>query len=189
MTHHPHVHMILPGGGLSPDGQSLIACRKGFFVLVRALSKLFRRLMIDKLIAAQADSKLNFHDRLAHLSDARTFKRFLQPLRRRKWFVYAKRLFAGPKAVLADLSGYTHRVAISNRRLIKADADGVSFRVKDYRAEPDKRWRTMTLAPHEFIRRLLQHVLPKGLHRIRHYALFASGMKAESGSAVLTKAR
>ena len=180
MMHHPHVHMIVPGGGLSADGEHWVDCRKGFFVPVRALSKLFRRLMLGKLVAAHAAGRLSFHGRLAHLSEPRAFKRFLRSCRRRKWFVYAKRPFAGPKAVLAYLSRYTHRVAISNRRLIKADAEGVSFRVKDYRANPDKRWRTMTLAPHEFIRRLLMHVLPKGLHRIRHYGLFASGVKADN---------
>lgn len=180
MTHHPHVHMIVPGGGLSADGKSWIACRKGFFVPVKALSKLFRRLMVDKLIAAHAAGQLNFHGRLAHLSDARAFKRFLRPVRRRKWFVYAKRPFTGPKAVLAYLSRYTHRVAISNRRLIRADHEGVTFRVKDYRRDGPARYTTMTLRPHEFIRRLLIHVLPKGLHRIRHYGLFASGAKAEN---------
>lgn len=178
MTHHPHVHMIVPGGGLSQDGERWIACRKGFFLPVRALSKLFRRLMLEKLAAAHAAGDLNFFGDHAHLIEARAFKRLLRPVRRRKWFVYAKRPFAGPKAVLAYLSRYTHRVAISNRRLVKADASGVSFRVKDYRASPDKRWRTMMLKPHEFIRRLLLHVLPKGLHRIRHYGLFASGVKA-----------
>ena len=180
MTHHPHVHMIVPGGGLSADGKSWIPCRKGFFVPVKALSKLFRRLMVDKLIAAHAAGQLNFHGRLAHLSDARAFKRFLRPVRRRKWFVYAKRPFTGPKAVLAYLSRYTHRVAISNRRLIRADHEGVTFRVKDYRRDGPARYTTMTLRPHEFIRRLLIHVLPKGLHRIRHYGLFASGAKAEN---------
>ena len=133
MTHHPHVHMIVPGGGLSADGQSWIACRKGFFVPVRALSKLFRRLMIEKLIAAHGEAKLNFHGRLAHLGEPQAFKRFLRPVRRRKWFVYAKPPFAGPKAVLAYLSRYTHRVAISNRRLIRADAQTVTFKVNDYR--------------------------------------------------------
>ncbi len=180
MTHHPHVHMIVPGGGLSKDGERWIACRKGFLLPVRALVKLFRRLMLEKLAVAHAAGQLNFRGSFAHLADAQVFKRFLRPVRRRKWFVYAKRPFAGPKAVLAYLSRYTHRVAISNRRLVKADANGVSLRVKDYRASPNKRWRTMTLRPHEFIRRFLIHVLPKGLHRIRHYGLFASGAKAQN---------
>jgi hypothetical protein len=147
---------------------------------VRALAKLFRRLMLDKLAVAHAAGQLNFRGSFTHLADARAFKRFLRPVRRRKWFVHAKRPFAGPKAVLAYLSRYTHRVAISNRRLVKADANAVSLRVKDYRASPDRRWRTMTLPCHEFIRRFLIHVLPKGLHRIRHYGLFASGAKAQN---------
>ena len=180
MTHHPHGHMIVPGGGLSKDGERWIACRKGFLLPVRALSKLFRRLMLEKLTAAHASGKLNFYGAHVHLADGQAFKRLLRPCRRRKWFVYAKRPFAGPKAVLAYLSRYTHRIAISNRRLVRADGNGVSFRVKDYRATSDKRWRTMTLHPHEFIRRMLIHVLPKGLHRIRHYGLFASGVKAEN---------
>ena len=180
MTHHPHVHMIVPGGGLSKDGERWIACRKGFFMPVRALSKLFRRLMLEKLTAAHASGELNFYGAHTHLAGAQAFKRFLRPCRRRKWFVYTKRPFAGPRAVLAYLSRYTHRVAISNRRLVHADATSVSFRIKDYRASSDKRWRTMTLAPHEFIRRMLLHVLPKGLHRIRHYGLFASSAKADA---------
>ncbi|MGI9423909.1 MAG: IS91 family transposase [Hyphomicrobiaceae bacterium] len=178
MTHHPHVHMIVPGGGLSADGDRWITCRKGFFLPVRALSKLFRHLMLEKIEAAHASGKLNFYGRHAHLTDARLFKRFLRPCRRRKWFVYAKRPFAGPKAVLAYLSRYTHRVAISNSRIVKADADGITFRVKDYRRDGLGRYTTMTLHTNEFIRRFLIHVLPKGLHRIRHYGLFASGAKA-----------
>jgi hypothetical protein len=178
MTHHPHVHMIVPGGGLSADGTKWIACRKGFFLPVRVLSKLFRRLMLEKLTAAHASGKLNFYGLYARLADARAFKRFLRPARRSKWFVYAKRPFAGPRAVLAYLSRYTHRVAISNRRLIKADANTVTFKVKNYRVDGPGRYTTMTLATEEFIRRFLIHVLPKGLHRIRHYGLFASSVKA-----------
>jgi len=180
MTHHPHVHMIVPGGGLSTDGERWIACRQGFLLPVRVLSKLFRRLMLEKLIAAHAAGKLNFYGAHAHLADADAFKKFLRPARRSKWFVYAKRPFAGPKAVLAYLSRYTHRIAISNRHLIKADAGSVTFRVKDYRREGPDRTTTMTLATPEFIRRFLIHVLPKGLHRIRHYGLFASGAKADN---------
>jgi len=172
--------MIVPGGGLSPDGDSWIACRKGFFLPVRVLSKLFRRLMLEKLEVAHATGLLNFYGNYANLADTHAFKRFLRPCRRRKWFVYAKRPFAGPKTVLAYLSRYTHRVAISNRRLIRVDANGVMFRVKDYRRNGSDRYTTMTLAPHEFIRRFLIHVLPKGLHRIRHYGLFASGVKANN---------
>ncbi len=180
MTHHPHVHMIVPGGGLSDDGERWTACRKGFFLPVRALSKLFRRLMLEKVVAAQAAGKLRFYGRHAHLGSRAAFKRFLRPVRRTKWFVYAKKPFAGPKAVLAYLSRYTHRVAISNRRLIKIDAGNVIFRVKNYRREGASRYTKMTLHSHEFIRRFLIHVLPKGLHRIRHYGLFASGTKAQN---------
>jgi hypothetical protein len=180
MTHHPHVHMIVPGGGLSDDGKRWVPCRKGFFLPVRVLSKLFRRLMLEKLVEAHQAGKLNFFRAHAHLSDPRAFKKFLRPARRTKWFVYAKRPFAGPKAVLAYLSRYTHRVAISNRRLIKADVTSITFRGKEYRRDGRDRYTTMTLSPAEFIRRFLIHVLPKGLHRIRHYGLFASGAKAEN---------
>src|SRR4029450_13374237 len=173
MTHHPHVHMIVPGGGISLDGKRWIACRPGFFLPVRVLSKLFRRLMIEKLTAAHAAGKLAFFGAQVHLADARAFSAFLAPLRQTKWFVYSKAPFAGPKAVLAYLAGYTHRVAISNRRLLSADAHIVTFKIKDYRVEGPGRYTTMTLATHEFIRRVLIHVLPKGLHRIRHYGLLA----------------
>ncbi len=179
MTHHPHVHMIVPGGGISPDGKRWVACRPGFFLPVRVLSKLFRRLMIEKLKAAHAAGKLTFFGALAGLADARAFAAFLAPLRRRRWFVYSKAPFAGPKAVLVYLARYTHRVAISNRRLIHADATSVTFKVKDYRVEGPGRYTTMTLATHEFIRRFLIHVLPKGLHRIRHYGLLAGPARAD----------
>jgi hypothetical protein len=178
MTHHPHVHMIVPGGGLSPDGESWIACRRGFFLPVLVLSKLFRRLMIQKIAAAHKAGKLAFFGEHTHLAGADAFGAFLAPLKKTKWFVYSKRPFAGPKPVLAYLSRYTHRVAISNRRLIAADGRGVTFKVKDYRIEGPGRYKTMTLATDEFIRRFLIHVLPKGLHRIRHYGLFASGVRA-----------
>jgi len=185
MTHHPHVHMIVPGGGISPDGSKWVACKPGFFLPVFVLSRLFRRLMLDKLVAAHQAGKLNFYGDHAHLTDANTFKAFLKPARRTKWFVYAKRPFAGPKAVLAYLSRYTHRIAISNQRLVRADANAVTFKVKDYRFEGRERYKTMTLGTDEFIRRFLIHVLPKGLHRIRHYGLFANGGRANN----LTKMR
>ena len=178
MTHHPHVHMIVPGGGLSPDGSCWIAANPKFFLPVRVLSKLFRRLMLEKLVTAHAAGKLRFFGDHAGLAAAERFAAFLAPLRKTKWFVYAKRPFAGPTAVLAYLARYTHRVAISNSRLVKADAAGVTFRVKNYRVEGDARYTTMTLEPHEFIRRLLIHVLPKGFHRIRHSGLFASATRA-----------
>jgi hypothetical protein len=180
MTHHPHVHMIVPGGGISFDGSRWIAKRPDFFLPVRVLSKLFRRLMIEKLVVAHAAGQLDFYGAHAALVDATAFAAYLAPIKRTRWFVYAKRPFAGPKAVLAYLSRYTHRVAISNRRLIAADAKAVTFKVKDYRIEGSGRYKTMTLEPPEFIRRFLIHVLPTGFHRIRHYGLLASGGKAEN---------
>ncbi len=180
MTHHPHVHMIVPGGGLSEDSKRWIACRPGFILPVRVLAKRFQRLMLEKLMAAHDAGKLNFFGSHLHLGDAKAFKRFLRPAWRRKWYVDARPPFAGPKSVLAYLSRYTHRVAISNRRLIKADANAVTFRVKDYGRNGPERYTTMTLSPHEFIRRFLIHVLPKGLHRIRHYGLFANGNRADN---------
>ena len=180
MTHHPHVHMIVPGGGLSADGSRWIAAKPDFFLPVRVLSKLFRRLMLEKLATAHAAGKLAFFGEHAGLTDSEAFAAFLTPLRETKWFVYAKRPFAGPEAVLAYLSRYTHRVAISNSRLISADARTVTFKVKDYRVEGAGRFTTMTLATPEFIRRFLIHVLPKGFHRIRHTGLFASANRAES---------
>src|SRR4051812_8295067 len=179
MTHHPHVHMIVPGGGLSPDGERWVACRPGFLLPVRVLSRLFRRLFLSKLTDAHAAGHLQFFGDYEGLSDRRAFAAFLAPLRRTKWFVYAKPPFPGPEAVLAYLSRYTHRVAISNHRLIAFDEAGVTFRYKDYRRDAADRQRTMTLTPDEFIRRFLLHVLPKGFHRIRHYGLLAaSGRKA-----------
>jgi len=180
MTHHPHVHMIVPGGGLSDDGEHWITCRPSFFLPVFVLSRLFRRLMLERLAAAHRAGQLNFYGDHTHLAEADAFKAFLAPIKKTKWFVYAKRPFAGPEAVLAYLSRYTHRVAISNRRLIKTEADNVTFRVKDYRREGRERYTTMTLSAHEFIRRFLIHVLPKGLHRIRHYGLFANGNRADN---------
>jgi hypothetical protein len=180
MTHHPHVHMIVPGGGIALDGSRWIARRPDFFLPVRVLSRLFRRLMIEKLVAAHAASQLMFYGGNAALGNAKAFAAYLAPLKRTRWFVYAKRPFAGPKAVLAYLSRYTHRVAISNRRLIAADAKTVTFKVKDYRIDGPGRYKTMTLDAHEFIRRFLIHVLPSGFHRIRHYGLLAGGAKADN---------
>jgi len=181
MTHHPHVHMIVPGGGISPvgadGGSKWVARQPSFFLPVRVLSKLFRRLMLEKLAAAHAAAKLRFFGQHAHLVDAGAFAAFLAPLQATRWFVYAKRPFAGPEAVLAYLARYTHRVAIANSRLIAAHQDGVTFKWKDYRFEGRDRYKTMTLAPGEFIRRFLLHVLPKGFHRIRHYGLFASAAR------------
>jgi len=180
MTHHPHVHMIVPGGGISLDGERWVACRSGFFLPVRVLSRLFRRLFLEKLIAAHQDNRLKFFCDHAALTDARAFAAYLAPLRRAEWVVYAKRPFGGPQAVLAYLSRYTHRVAIANSRLITCDRSGVSFRWKDYRIDGRDRQKVMTLATGEFIRRFLIHVLPQGFHRIRHYGLLASGTRADN---------
>jgi hypothetical protein len=178
-AHHPHVHMIVPGGGLSPDGTRWIATKPNFFLPVLVLSRLFRRLVLEKLAAAHKAGRLTFFGEHAHLADANAFAAFLAPLKRTRWFVYSKRPFAGPKAVLAYLSRYTHRVAISNSRLIAADETSVTFKVKDYRVEGPGRYTTMTLEAGEFIRRFLIHVLPKGFHRIRHYGLLTGSTRDE----------
>jgi hypothetical protein len=178
MTHHPHVHMIVPGGGIALDGKRWVSCRPGFFLPVRVLSRLFRRLFLEKLTAAH--KQLQFFGDHALLADARAFATYLAPLRKTEWVVYAKRPFGGPKAVLAYLARYTHRVAISNSRLIAFDSNRVTFKWKDYRAEGRERQKLMTLASGEFIRRFLIHVLPSGFHRIRHYGLFASSKRAEN---------
>src|SRR5208337_4793891 len=180
LTHHPHVHIIVPGGGISPDGQRWTACRPGFFLPVRVLSRLFRRLFLEQLSAAYHAGQLQFFGSQAALADPKAFKDHLAPLRRAEWVVYAKRPFGGPQAVLAYLSRYTHRVAIANSRLIAFDDSGVTFKWKDYRAEEHQRDKVMTLAVDEFIRRFLIHVLPSGFHRIRHYGLFANGGRAEN---------
>jgi Putative transposase/Transposase zinc-binding domain len=180
MTHHPHVHMIVPGGGVSADGQSWVSCKPAFLLPVRVLSKLFRRVFLEKLVAAHEAGRLTFFGDHRALSGAEAFAAYLAPLRSTKWFVYAKRPFAGPAAVLAYLSRYTHRVAISNRRLVAADSQGVTFKYKDYRTDGRDRYKTMTLSPHEFIRRFLIHVLPKGFHRIRHYGLFANAARQQN---------
>jgi hypothetical protein len=178
MTHHPHVHMIVPGGGIALDGKRWVSCRPGFFLPVRVLSRLFRRLFLEKLTAAH--KQLQFFGDHAPLADARAFATYLAPLRKTEWVVYAKRPFGGPKAVLAYLARYTHRVTISNSRLIAFDSNRVTFKWKDYRAEGRERQKLMTLASGEFIRRFLIHVLPSGFHRIRHYGLFASSKRAEN---------
>lgn len=175
MTHHPHVHMIVPGGGLSADGTKWIASRKTFFLSVRVLSRLYRRLILEGLAKLHEAGKLQFFGDHAELVDRAAFGAFLKPLRKIDWVVYAKEPFAGPKAVLAYLSRYTHRVAISNSRLIRFDADSVTFKVKNYRVNGPKRRTTMTLKTDEFIRRFLIHVLPKGQHRIRHYGFYGNG--------------
>ena len=177
LTHHPHVHGIVPGGGLSPDGQRWIACKPGFFLPVRVLSRLFRRRFLEQLEQAQRNGRLQFFGEHAALTDAHAFASWLAPLRQCEWVVYAKRPFAGPQAVLAYLARYTHRVAISNSRLISSDERGVTFRWKDYRAKGRTRHKTMTLDAGEFMRRFLLHVLPGGFHRIRHYGLLTNGTR------------
>jgi hypothetical protein len=180
LTHHPHVHVIVPGGGLSPDGSRWIACKSGFFLPVRVLSRLFRRLFLEGLAALHKTGRLAFFGDLALLPDQRAFDAVLTRARRTEWVVYAKRPFAGPRAVLAYLARYTHRVAISNSRLIALDQADVTFKWKDYRIKGRDRLKTMTLDAAEFIRRFLLHVLPSGFHRIRHYGLFAGTVRARN---------
>jgi predicted Zn-ribbon and HTH transcriptional regulator len=178
LTHHPHVHMIVPGGGISLDGTRWVSCRPGFFLPVRVLSRLFRRLFLEKLIAAH--QQLHFFGNHLPLADPLAFAAYLAPLRKAEWVVYSKRSFVGPEAGLAYLSRYTHRVAISNSRLMAFDHAGVTFRWKDYRIKGRHRCKLMTLAAGEFIRRFLIHVLPKGFHRIRHYGLLAKASCADN---------
>jgi len=175
LTHHPHVHGIVPGGGLSPDGSRWVACKPGFFLSVRVLSRLFRRRFLDALEQAHHAGHLRFFGEFADLADRVAFAQWLAPLKTCEWVVYAKRPFGGPEAVLAYLSRYTHRVAISNQRLVALDERGVTFRWKDYRAKGRTRHKTMTLDADEFMRRFLLHILPSGFHRIRHYGLIANG--------------
>ena len=177
LTHHPHIHMIVPGGGISLDGQRWISSRPAFLLPVRVLGELFRRLFLTRLIALHDAGKLGFFGGVAPLADRRAFRRHLSPVRHKRWVVYAKPPFAGPEAVLAYLSRYTHRVAISNRRLLALDETGVTFRYKDYRRDGAERQRVMTLASFEFIRRFLLHLLPHGFHRIRHYGLLAGSAR------------
>ena len=184
LTHHPHVHMIVPGGGLSPDGARWVSSRPAFLLPVRVLGKLFRRLFLVGLSALHAAGRLVFFGGLAPLAERRAFLRHLSPARTKRWVVYAKAPFAGPAAVLAYLSRYTHRVAISNSRLMSFDEAGVTFRIKDYRRDGPERYGTLTLGPHEFIRRFLLHVLPKGFHRIRHYGLLASAAAGPANGAL-----
>ncbi|MFL9999222.1 IS91 family transposase [Paraburkholderia sediminicola] len=177
LTHHPHVHGIVPGGGLSPDGERWVACRRGFFLPVRVLSRLFRRRFLEALEAVHHRGQLQFFGEYTELANPAAFARWLAPLRACEWVVYAKRPFAGPQAVLEYLSRYTHRVAISNQRLVAFNERGVTFRWKDYRAKGRTRYKTMTLEAGEFMRRVLLHVLPGGFHRIRHYGLLANPVR------------
>ena len=180
ITHHPHVHGIVPGGGLSIDGKQWIHCRPGFFLPVRVLSRLFRRLFMERLNHAYQAGKLKCFGDHQSLVHADTFSSWVKPLRKIEWVVYAKRPFAGPKAVLSYLSRYTHRVAISNSRLVEFNDQGVTFKWKDYRSKQRFRHKTMTLKTDEFIRRFLIHVLPGGFHRIRHYGLLTNSRRQEN---------
>ena len=186
LTHHPHIHMVVPGGGLSPSGNRWVACKPGFFLHVRVLSRLFRRLFIEGLLALHRAGELIFFGDLTGLSDAHAFAAYLAPLRKIDWVVYAKPPFDGPEAVLAYLSRYTYRVAISNSRLISADANTVAFQWKDYRVKNGDRRSVMRLSTSEFIRRFLIHVLPDRFHRIRHYGLLASSTRKASITKVRT---
>jgi hypothetical protein len=185
LTHHPHVHMVVPGGGIALDGQRWLASRPAFLLPVRVLGKLFRGVFLSRLLALYDAGRLGFFGGLARLAERQAFLRHLAPVRKKRWAVYAKPPFAGPEAVLAYLSRYTHRVAISNRRLLAFDEAGVTFRYKDYRRDGGQRQHVMTLAADEFIRRFLLHVLPRGFHRIRHYGLLA----ASTHKASLARAR
>jgi hypothetical protein len=181
LTHHPHVHMIVPGGGISLDGTRWVACRPDFLLYVGVLSRLFRRLVLDKLTAAHRAGELQFFGKHIALTNTKAFAAYLAPLRNNKWVVYCKRPFGGPEEVLRYLARYTHRVAISNRRLISLDHKGVTFKWKDYRLEGAQRYnKVMTLDTNEFIRRFLMHVLPAGFHRIRYYGFLTSQTRARN---------
>ena len=173
LHHHPHIHCVVPGGGPSPDGARWIDCRPGFFLPVRVLSKLSRRLFLENLQAAFEAGRLNFFGTLAELGAPAAFADRLRELRRVDWVVYAKRPFGGPEQVLAYLGRYTHRVGISNSRLVSMENGKVAFRWKDYRHHAKSK--LMTLEADEFIRRFLLHTLPDGFHRIRHYGFLANG--------------
>ena len=175
MTHHPHIHMIVPGGGIAPEGERWVACRPGFFLPVRVLSRLFRRRFLERIAAAHKAGRLRFFGKLQSLAKPKVFNSYLAPLRKIEWVVYAKKPLAGPDAVLTYLSRYTHRIAIANSRLVACNDNAVAFRWKDYRSPGKERWKTMSLTASEFIRRFLSHVLPSGFHRIRHYGLLANG--------------
>lgn len=176
LHYHPHLHCIVPGGGISFDGRRWVSCKPGFFLPVRVLSRLFRRLFLEELRAAYGSGRLGFFGDLAHLAKPDAFARLLAEARSREWVVYAKPPFGGPKQVLSYLGRYTHRIAIANSRLISMEDDRVAFRWKDYRH--GGKTKMMTLHAHEFIRRFLLHTLPDGFHRIRHYGFLANGHRA-----------
>jgi hypothetical protein len=177
LLHHPHLHCVVTGGGLSPDGTQWIFCRDGFFLPVGVLSRLFRRLFLEYLLKAFDAGKLEFFSSLESLRDRCSFLDYLAPSREAEWVVYAKRPFAGPEQVLDYVGRYTHRVAISNNRLLDIAEDKVTFRYKDYRQEAQQK--TMTVEAEEFIRRFLLHVLPEGFQRIRYYGFLANRYREE----------
>ena len=177
LTHHPHLHCIVPGGGLTADGQWK-PCKPGFFLPVRVLSRLFRRLFLEQLVVLHP--QLQFYGEMEYLSDAQSFRASLDPVRQIEWVVYAKRPFSGPKAVLEYLSRYTHRIAISNSRIVDYDHHTVTFKWKDYRVKGHRKFKTMTLSVDEFIRRFLMHVLPARFHRIRHFGLLANHQRKQN---------
>jgi Putative transposase/Transposase zinc-binding domain len=180
LTHHPHLHMIVPGGGFSLDGNRWVSCRPDFLLPVQVLSRLFRRLCLEQLLAAHNAGRLQFFRNHAALADRKAFLAYLAPLHDTEWVVYAKKPFGGPEQALRYMARYTHRVAIANSRLVAIDDEGVSFKWKDYRVEGPARIKVMTLAPNEFIRRFLIHVLPSGFHRIRHYGFLASSQRQQN---------
>jgi hypothetical protein len=177
LLHHPHLHCVVPGGGLSPDGSRWISCRPGFFLPVRVLSRLFRRLFLEALEKAFGAGELEFFSALAPLREREAFQRYLAPARQVEWVVYAKRPFAGPEQVLDYVGRYTHRVAISNNRILDIEGDKVRFLWKDYRCGDQQK--TMTVTADEFIRRFLIHVLPNGFQRIRYYGLLGNRHRDE----------
>jgi hypothetical protein len=177
LMHHPHLHCVVPGGGLSADGERWVACRPGFFLPVRVLSRFFRRRFLELLERAFARGDLEFFSALQSLRVPEAFRRYLQPLREKEWVVYAKAPFAGPQQVLEYVGRYTHRVAISNNRLLDIEDGNVTFRWKDYRDGDAQK--TMTLTAEEFIRRFLLHVLPSGFHRIRYYGFLGNRHREE----------
>jgi hypothetical protein len=177
LSHHPHLHCVVPGGGLTPQ-REWKPCKQGFFLPVKVLSRLFRRLFLEKLVALHP--QLAFYGEIAHLSDIKAFRIYLAPAHQVDWVVYAKKPFSGPQAVFKYLSRYTHRVAISNRRIIQYDTDTVTFRYKDYRAKGNQRFKAMTLSADEFLRRFLIHILPLRFHRIRHFGLFANHQRKQN---------
>ena len=179
MTHHPHLHCIVPGGGISNQGRGWVSCRKGFFLPVRVLSRLFRRLFLEKLREAHRHGELKFYGNNTDLEDHKAFERYLVPVMQTEWVVYAKKPFDGPEHVLRYLSRYTHRIAIANSRLLRADCNTTSFKWKDYRQKGKRRYKVMTLQTGEFIRRFLMHVLPDGFHRIRHYGMLSNKKRSE----------